>query len=244
MLIKPPQEISEYIYSDDIKNTIMLLKSGTSFNQMSSKTLGDAARNLADGMRYIINSHGLPHLSKSQKAPLAESVVVRSLVMLYCLWNYHCKHLPNTSIEDDEGYVWELAVPSQMELCHNNNQYDGLMKLAYINLSLARAGYPSDLACAGSPHVQACSHLLAHAGLIIERNHGDKNKEEETSQTIPSRRAFAMTPQGLILSYWIFGDSEWVVRRNKYVYMGIQPVIIDRNGSSRIGWVDYLALSS
>lgn len=236
-----PEEVRHYAYNPSVLDALKRSGSNNDFTRVRGDVLTKATRSLADGFRYVVMDYGSPDLSQPKEPPITASVVMRSLVMLRCIYEYELRHPQSkTAIKSGLFEGMEVIAPSQSDLCSDKDGYSGMIQDTYNLLELNKIGYPADKACSGSPHIQASAHLLADSALILPRGIG---KDYDPSSKRSIRIPYALTPQGRMLSFWMFGDPNYVVGRHLYGYIGIRPVIEPANDAPYSGWFKFIGLN-
>lgn len=233
-------------YKKSLDYVLGLMGNGCQFIDIPYNHISDAANYVSILIREIVYDYGLPDLSQAKLPPISDSVVMRALVMLRCVWRYECENLlfedKFVEFELREGETVQILAPKQEELCSEKAGRAGLIRDAYEEMSLGTIGYPPETACSGAPHIQAAAHLLSHAGLLLPRG-ANRVGEDGNRLKAKSRIPYGLTDQGRLFSYWLFGDKPFITTGSLRGYTGIPAVISNRDGSRYSGWLNAMKIS-
>lgn len=237
-----PEEVQEYVGNNNVQRVIAMMSNGRTLSDISGHIIKPAAISLANAFNFIVYDYGLPDLSQPKSAPLTDSIAMRALVMMRCIWRYENQpDRTKSTISAGRYKGLEFIAPRQEELCSEKNGYSGLIQDAYEELRLDKVGYPSSMACSGAPHIQASAHLLSHAGLLLARGAGrDYIEGDGFSVRIP----YALTDEGRVLSYWMFGDYQYIANGSVRGYTGIPAVVISRSSPKYSAWLEFVGVDS
>jgi hypothetical protein len=210
------------------------------------RILNAAIAQITDAFKYVVTIYGLPHLATPRPAPLTNEFVMRALVMLRAIYKYEVTHAADkpTVIKGGQYDGMSVIAPGREDLCGKNG---GLIVDTYKALKIDELGY--EASCGGTVGVMQAAHLLAEAGLILERHETQilefNPEEKETIEAYKKAKTpYALTVTGRLFCFWLFGDQFAILRSNginNNGYSGISPIGYSTKGNYS-GWLNYLEL--
>jgi len=244
----------------DVKYAVAMLNSGKTIESIAASRIQKAANLIINPFHYVIKERGIQDVNEKIDIPVPHNLAMRSLILMRCLYRYQYQSDPMNEKRYVEYNGKTYAVPSQQMLCDPKKKHTGMITEMYEELQLAQIGFPSELACSGSPHIRDAAAILSYSDLIISRAYMNKEAEpiehdndisteiddqvnikEADKPKQPPRTPFILTQTGHILSYWLFGDIPYITRHNLHGYTGI-PVIAHSKAGKYCGWFDYLKI--
>lgn len=239
---KVRKHLSNISVSDAVADSVRGLKP----IDIRPRILNAAIIQIADAFKYVVNSYGLPHLATPRPAPLTNDFVMRALVMLRAIYKYEVTHAADkpTIIKGGQYDGHSVIAPGREDLCGKNG---GLIVDTYKALKIDELGY--EASCGGTVGVMQAAHLLAEAGLILERHETQilefHPEEKELIEAYKKAKTpYALTIIGRLFCFWLFGDQFAILRSNginNNGYSGISPIGYSTKGNYS-GWLNYLEL--
>ena len=210
------------------------------------RILNAAITEITAAFKYVVTSYGLPHLATPRTAPLTNEFVMRALVMLRAIYKYEVMHTADkaTIIKGGQYDGISVTAPGREDLCGKNG---GLIVDTYKALKIDELGY--EASCGGTVGVLQAAHLLAEAGLILERHETqilefDPNDTDLIENYKKAKTPYALTSVGRLFCFKLFGDQYAILKSNginNNGYSGISPIGYSTKGNYS-GWLNYLEL--
>lgn len=240
-------KVQGLIQSKDVTAALKITSTGRSPIDVRPVTLQAAVNDIKAAFQYVVTKYGLPHLSTPRPAPLLNDFVMRALVMLRCIYKYEVLTGIDNAFTIKGGLYDGLSVraPGREDLCGKNG---GLIVEAYKALGLEALGY--EASCGGTVGVMQAAHLLAEAGLILERSEtqiAGMDPEKDADKIAAYKKAktpYGLTPVGRLFCFWLYGDRAAVSKDSGVNFNGYSGIKsnVQIQGISKSGWLNFLEL--
>lgn len=240
------KKVDQHLSNVSVRDAVEDTKRGLKPIDIRPRILNAAIPQIKEAFKYVVTQYGLPHLSTPRPAPLTNEFVMRALVMLRAIYKYEVTHADDkrTVIKGGKYDTQSVIAPGREDLCGKNG---GLIVDTYKALKIDELGY--EASCGGTVGVMQAAHLLAEAGLILERHETqileyDPEDKDMIEACKKAKTPYALTNIGRLFCFWLFGDQYAILRTNginNNGYSGISPIGYSTKGNYS-GWLNYLEL--